>query len=825
MEAAHFDIAPCPVGDVKRLRDELGISAVLAQLLVRRGLAEPALARAYLSTDEEHDPEEFSGLKDITAMVLRFVNDGSLITIHGDYDVDGVCSTAVLVRVLRRLGANVDWYLPDRITDGYGLNPRTIERLINRGTALLITADCAITAVQEIAMARAGGMEVLVTDHHAPPADGVLPDAPILHPVICGYPCLDLCATAVAYKLAQGLLKAAGGDPKDLEEDLDLVALATIADIVPLRGENRRLVRDGLRALSATTKPGLRALMAVAHVDPSRLNEHLVGFALGPRVNAAGRLYRADASLELMLTEDAERAAQIAEELDRANQERRHTETRILFEAEAQVTELGEKSAYVLAGDDWHPGVIGIVASRLAERHNRPVILIALEEESGKGSGRSIEAFDLLGALHGCAEHLVRYGGHRAAAGLEVKRVDLESFTAAFVAHAERVLTAEDFVSVAKVDAILAGSELDLELAEELQALAPFGRGNPSASLLLPAAKLTNAQPMGKDKHVRFTVHSGGVRLRGVAFGVGGRLPVEENEPIDGLFTLEVNEWNGVTEPRLKLRHAQPCMPAPVSLVGESDEYLNDVWSALGAPTATPDATDSQNPQSQHKPPKRTVHDRRGGGIAGTLGALVASGESVLVICADARLRSEHIAGRIGGFSLCSYRALECQQQLSGTYTHVVLLDPPACALTRRLALSGAPEQHAYLLWGEAESRFAQRILKRDHDLRPALAVVYQSLRSAGRTQADKLERILRDMTDSEQTEASSAQTRPAALAAVLLRVLKELELIEVDSSAKVVTVCSSKPTSLERSPTFQRHAKRLAEGIEVLGLSETQAA
>ena len=273
----RFEIPPCPPSDVQRLRRELGVSGALAQVLVRRGLTETERARAFLLADEQHAPERFRGIGEAVELILRHVDGGQLITIHGDYDVDGVCSTAVLVRTLRAIGASVDWYLPDRATDGYGLGADTVRRLAARGTRLLVTADCAITAVEEVAMARALGMEVVVSDHHAPRADGVLPQAPIVHAALGGYPCAELCATAVAHKLAQALLDAAarrqpaGGEPsgaaggrielarRRLEEDLDLVALATSADVVPLLGENRALARRGLRALAGTSKPGLRA--------------------------------------------------------------------------------------------------------------------------------------------------------------------------------------------------------------------------------------------------------------------------------------------------------------------------------------------------------------------------------------------------------------------------------------------------------------------------------------------------------------------------------------------------------------------------------------
>jgi single-stranded-DNA-specific exonuclease len=580
--SSRFEITPCPQPQVQALERQLGVSGAVAQVLVRRGLADPERARAFLAADEEHPPAAFEGIDEALSTILAQVRAGARITVHGDYDVDGICSTAVLVRVLRALGADVDWYLPDRASDGYGLNARTIRRLAVRGTRLLITADCGITAVEEVDLARALGIEVVVSDHHSPRADGALPRAPIVHPAVCGYPCPDLCATAVAHKLALGLWEAAGRltvpggratyRPHD---DLDLVALATIADVVALLGENRALVCHGLRALAATAKPGLRALLAVARASGGQLDERTVAFALAPRLNAVGRMRRADAGLELILTEDPARAQEIAAELDRANHERKHTETRILFDAERQVAVLGERAAYVLAGEDWHPGVIGIVASRLAERHHRPFVLVALDGATGRGSGRSIAGFDLLGGLDACAGHLLRHGGHRAAAGLEIERERLEDFAAAFAAHAERVLSAEQLVRSERVDAIVQGGELGMALAEELRALAPFGCANPAVSLLVQGARFAERRPMGEGRHVRFAVLADGARARAVAFGAGTSLPVRDGVPADATFTLEVNEWRGVSEPRLVLRHARPTeLPALGETASEEEGEL-----------------------------------------------------------------------------------------------------------------------------------------------------------------------------------------------------------------------------------------------------------
>ena len=775
------------------LQRELGVSHALGQVLVRRGLAGVDEARAWLAADERHDPSAFAGIDDACALVLRHVEGGGRITVHGDYDVDGVCSTAILVGVLRALGGDVDWFLPSRTEDGYGLSAATVARLAQRGTRLLVTADCAITAVDEVAAARAAGLDVVVTDHHSPRADGRLPAAAIVHPAACGYPCADLCAAGVAHKLAAALLSAGGRDPAGADADLDLVALATVADCVPLRGENRRLVREGLRALAATKRPGLRALMRVARADPARIDARAVGFRLAPRINAAGRLERADAGLELLLTGDEARAAQIADELDRLNAERRHTETRILFEAEAQVARAGERSAYVLAGEGWHKGVIGIVASRVAERHHRPTVLVALDPHTGRGtgSGRSIPAFDLLAGLDAASTHLVRHGGHRAAAGCELLATELDGFRAAFEAHAAATLRAEDLVAVQRVDAVVAGDELGVGLAEELERLAPFGTANPGVSLLVPATRCSDPRTMGEDgKHVRFSVASGGVRARAVAFGIS---TIDCEQPLDATFSLELNEWAGSVEPRLVLRDARPCAPAPIAVVGESADYLGTVLDELARPL-----------EALATPPERLsvpVRDCRGGGIAGIVAALVASGEPVLVVTADARLRGRQLAPILGGFELCSHDALERDPGLARAEHHVVVLDPPAGPLRTHGRMT-------HLAWGHPELRFAEHIHEREYGLRASLTATYRALRAAGGAAGEELEALLR----------GDPQTPwPATLAGRVIRVLAELHLVSLDPDSRTVTVPLAERTALERSAAYRAYNQRFEDGRRYL--------
>ena len=345
--------------------------------------------------------------------------------------------------VLRELGADVVWHLPSRFEEGYGVSRDTLARLVDDGVGLVLTVDCGITAVEEVAEAKALGLEVVVTDHHRPAE--TLPDCPIVATRPSSYPFPELCGTGVVYKLAEALL---GSEHQFLARNLDLVALATIADVVPLVDENRGLATAGLRALTCTGRPGLRELMRSSRVDPAALDAGSVGFRLAPRINAAGRLGRPDAALELILTDDAEEARRLAAELEELNRDRQGVEDRILREATALVEAMPvrerRRRGYVLAREDWHVGVIGIVASRLVERFDRPVVLIAGSQDGWKGSGRSIGRFDLHGALAACSEHLERFGGHRAAAGLSIDPSRIEAFTEAFGAHADAALSDED---------------------------------------------------------------------------------------------------------------------------------------------------------------------------------------------------------------------------------------------------------------------------------------------------------------------------------------------------------------------------------------------
>src|SRR3954464_13387880 len=557
MSEGIWTIRPCPHRQASDLAKELGLSEITASVLVRRGYGDPAEARAYLAGEQPlHDPRLLGAMQLAVERIRAAVAAGKRICVHGDYDVDGICATVLAVLVLRELGAEVGWHLPSRFDEGYGVSGATLERLAEEGCGLVLTVDCGITAVDEVRRARELGLEVIVTDHHRPGDE--LPDCPIVATRPSDYPFPELCGTGVAYKLGQALL---GADSELLRRHLDLVALATIADVVPLLGENRSLVIAGPRALARTQKPGLRALMKVAHVDPAAVETGQVSFRLAPRINAAGRLGHPGAALDLLLTEDADEARRLADRLEDLNRDRQAVEERIVRAAIAQVEEWPEatrrRKAYVVWGEDWHEGVIGIVASRLVGRYNPPVVLLAGGDGLWKGSGRSISSFDLHGALRACAQFLERFGGHRAAAGLSISTDAIEPFAEAFAAEAEGLLAQDDLVPTTTVDAVLPrGAKLTLDLCEELRRLAPFGLGNPDVTLLAPACELGELTTVGEGKHLRFRVRvDGGDAGSAIAFGFGSDLErYARTGAYDVAFRLQENRWNGTSAPQLVVR-------------------------------------------------------------------------------------------------------------------------------------------------------------------------------------------------------------------------------------------------------------------------------
>jgi single-stranded-DNA-specific exonuclease len=575
-------IRPCSQEEALRLAQELALSETTARVLVRRGYAGPKAARRFLAGgDPGHDPFALGDMGAAVACIRDAIAKKERICVHGDYDADGICATALAVLVLRELGAEVDWHLPSRFEEGYGVAGETLTRLAAEGCGLVLTVDCGITATEEIADAKARGLDVIVTDHHRPGER--LPDCPVVATRPSDYPFPELCGTGVVWKLAQAL---AGPDSDSLRRHLDLVAIATISDVVPLVDENRHLALEGLKALARTQKPGLRALMRSAGVDPAAVDEGAVGFRLAPRINAAGRLSHPEAALELLLTDDEQVAAQLAGRLEELNRERQGVEDRILRDAIAQVEEWPEtkrrRRGYVLADESWHEGVIGIVASRLVERFHRPVVLIAGTDREWKGSGRSLPAFDLHGALAACSGHLARFGGHRAAAGLSIDPRQVEAFADAFAAQADAALTESDLTPPTAVDAVVGGHELTLDLCAELGRLRPFGLGNPGVTLLLPASELAEVATTADGKHLRFRVrHRDRPAGSAIGFGLGRHLDRARREVrYDVMFRLEENRWNGTVAPQLVVRDLHETPERYESLrAWLADEFRKDTRS------------------------------------------------------------------------------------------------------------------------------------------------------------------------------------------------------------------------------------------------------
>jgi single-stranded-DNA-specific exonuclease len=797
------------------------VSPYTAAILTRRGFGDAEEARRFMAAEEIHAPELLAGMGDACATILRHVAADSRVVVFGDYDVDGVCSTAILIRALRAIGADPAWRLPSR-EEGYGLSDDVVRELVGQGAGLIVTVDCGVTAVAEVALARGLGVEIVVTDHHRPgPA---LPDCPIVHPALGGYPFEHLCGAAVALKLSEALRRAAGVDPVGADEDLDLAGLATLCDMVPLVGENRRIARAGMRELARTRKQGLRALMAVTKLDPADVDERAAGFRLGPRINAAGRLKRADAALELLLTDDRERGDEIARELDGLNHDRRETEQRIAGEAERLCAPQLAAGAIVVAGEGWHPGVVGIVASRLVERYRRPCVVIALDGETGRGSGRSIEPYDLHAGLGAASGHLLRHGGHRMAAGLEIAADAVDGFRAALAAHAGAALAPEDLMPRQEAHAVVPAGALTLDLAEELERLAPFGAGNPAPVLMVPAAGIEHVTAMGEKRdHARFTLTGGTARARGVAFRTSQRELADAGAAKqDVAVALERNHWNGSVEARVVLRALCPTRPgalldlAPAGDLGAAIERElaadpSAWWSSSGPPPVDADGVTAVRPSGF-----RTARDRRGEGLAAVVGELLTSGESVAVAVTDLARRRAGLEAMVAGMAsgplpVVSWEDLGADPSSVAGFDHVVAFDPPPVA--GGLALLERADTVAHLAWGPAERAFSLASWRDRLDLRPALVDLWRALDAAGELAGPELATAL---------HGGGRHPRDGRHCGRLVRVLCELDLAVWERSRLVRG--SAERTDLQSSHANRAYGSRLAAAERYLDVPASGA-
>ncbi len=552
---------------VDRLKEDQGVSPLLALLMVNRGLGDPDKARFFLDArlDTAHDPFLMRGMDVAVRRIVQAIQNRETVTVYGDYDVDGVTSAALMVHFFRELDAPFDYYLPNRMEEGYGLNNQALDTIKARGSKLVITADTGITALSQVAHANKIGMEVIVTDHHQIAVEG-LPDALAVlnpHQPECNYPFKFLSGVGIVFKLAAGIrrgLLEAGWDADklpNLKKHLDLFTLGTIADMAPLIDENHVLTSHGLEALRTSVKPGVIALKSVIGID-GKVDSSSVGFGMGPRLNAAGRLGQPDRGLHLLVSSDLNEAMEMARSLEALNEERKETQKWCFEEAEyllERQVDLENENVIVLASENFHQGVIGIVAAKLAEKFYRPAILIALVEGKGKGSARSIPTFNLVKALTQCSEHLIQYGGHAYAAGLNIEEGRVDDFRKAMNKVGDEFLTEDCLVAELKVDATLRMEDITQEFYGEMEMLEPFGQMNKVPIFISREVRARDVKFVGReDNHVRFRAFQGNQFRNVIGFNLAHAFQsIDGNEPVDIVYELRRNTWGGRNSIEMKL--------------------------------------------------------------------------------------------------------------------------------------------------------------------------------------------------------------------------------------------------------------------------------
>jgi len=545
---------------VRELSSRLNLPEIAASILVSRGIDTFESAERFLKPSLENlfDPFLISGINNATERVIRSLTRNEKIMIYGDYDVDGITSASLMFLVLNRLGANVSYYLPNRLIEGYGISEDGLLEAENRDIDLLISVDCGITAIEEVDFAQSKGLDCIITDHHEP-GDAIPKAAAIVNPKIDGEnnPGFELSAVGVAYKFAQALYRKLGQDESQLEEHLDLVALGTAADIVPMIGENRILTKFGLDQIARTTKPGLKSLIFISGLMGQKIGTGQVVFILAPRINAIGRLGDAEKAIKLLTTRNESQASRIARILNAENKRRKDIDEKTLTEALEQMEEkidLEKDRAIVLSSRGWHQGVIGIVASRLVEKYHKPTVMIAIDGDEGKGSARSIPGFHLCDALRQCEPYLIRFGGHKYAAGLLIAPEKIEPFRKCLNEVSSKMLTEEDFIPKLNIDAELDLEYITDELVDILERFAPFGPQNMRPVFVTYGCEIVGTPHIVGKKHLKFRVRKGEKVIDCIGFNQGDFLNKLNYRPmiVDIVYIIEYNVWNGIK--RIQIR-------------------------------------------------------------------------------------------------------------------------------------------------------------------------------------------------------------------------------------------------------------------------------
>ena len=551
----------------KYLQDSLLISPIISQLLINRGIHDIDTIKAFLNSDlsELYNPFLMEGMHEAVSRIKKALDKKEKILIHGDYDVDGVTATALLFFTLKELGAEPVYFIPDRLTEGYGLGSSGVEEAVRIKANLVITVDCGISSHEEVDALNKNGIDVIVTDHHEPPK--ILPRAYAIinpHQKACAYPDKNLSGVSISFKLCQALSSELNNI--SFWKHLDLVALGTISDVSPILGENRILVKEGLKLLkNMGSNKGIKALIEVSGIKKDRIGTFEIGFILGPRINAAGRLGSAGTAVELLLTDDDEKAKEFAKKLNEANQERQKIEKNTLKEAISKIERdinFKDHKVIVLHNEDWHTGVMGIVASRISDKFNRPAILISTKDGMGRGSGRSIENFHLFEALTSCEEFLKEYGGHQYACGLTILEENLPGFIKLINELAVNVMTAEDLIQSLLVDMDIELNLLDYKTVDDITKLEPFGEGNSEPIFCSRNLRLIQPLKVLKGEHIKFQVTDGKKNFEAIGFGMAKdsdiELTLRNSTSFDMAYTVSFNNWQGVNTIQLKIEDIRP---------------------------------------------------------------------------------------------------------------------------------------------------------------------------------------------------------------------------------------------------------------------------
>ncbi len=815
----EWRLVEADIKTARRISKSFDLPLSVAKLLVARGLTKKKKISAFLAPDLDdlHKPTRLTGTAPASELIFESIKLKEKICVFGDFDVDGLTSTALLTTVLKELGADVVPFIPDRFDHGYGLNSDVIRELAADGIRLLITVDCGISGIDEIALAKDIGIKVIVVDHHRPSSQ--LPAADVIinpHQPDCDYPFKELAGVGLAFKLAQ-VLTSKTDKPEAVLEHLDLVALGTVADMAPLVDENRIIVHHGLRALRETRRVGLRKLMEVCGMKNGPVTAGQVGFGLAPRLNASGRLSSANDSLKLLLTLDVIEALELARQLDAQNRERQKVEKQMLSQAIEMVETQGYRNTLVFASEDWHEGVKGIVASRLVERYFRPTILFTKKDGLYVGSARSIPKFNIHKALEACSELLVRWGGHSAAAGLSVREQDFDKFRAAFEKVAADTLCDTDFIDYLAIDIEAIPTELTTRLAKEIEQLEPFGVGNPKPSLALSYAFTDGLKRIGANKeHLKCFLHTDGFAGEAIAFKIGpDSLLLKDGQPLDLAFHLNVNTYGGREDLQIKVIDVRVSQAEPVG----SDKKTTIQVPTPGSGFLLPDSS-----SGTVDPARVGFIDKRGTEDKDTyLNQLLNQGLPITIY-----VRDEHegvlLAKRLTKINgrLRAEVTVTCQApDETDKHQRLVIYQAPLTAgamidlcATR---MNGDGKKLVYLLYDKDDLALARRTMESLCPDRQRLAEIYRLLRDLGPFDLDEAAGVCRQKLKSDIYEPATRH-----LALLVVKILVELGLVVKNDDGKLMVAASEAKVELDNSRTWKKASRMKNEFFQFEGRAMT---